>query len=95
MVDTCPKDLGTNYEGVSPEDIENLISIPIENELATLRDIKQLNSSSIEGVSIVSIEFEPDVIIEDALQRVRDRVSRVRPSLPDDVDESLLEAAPS
>jgi len=82
--------VSTPYQGVSPEDIESLISIPIENEIATLRDIKQLNSSSIEGVSIVSIEFEPDVVIEDALQRVRDRVSRVRPSLPSDVDESSV-----
>ena len=82
--------VSTAYQGVSPEDIESLISIPIENEISTLRDIKQLNSSSIEGVSIVSIEFEPDVVIEDALQRVRDRVSRVRPSLPADVDESSI-----
>ncbi len=82
--------VSTPYQGVSPEDVESLISIPIENELASLRDIKELRSSSIEGVSIVSIEFEPDVIIEDALQRVRDRVSRVRPNLPSDVDESSV-----
>lgn len=82
--------VSTPYQGVSPEDIESLISIPMENELASLRDIKELKSSSIEGVSIVSVEFEPDVIIEDALQRVRDRVSRVRPSLPSDVEESSV-----
>lgn len=77
----------TPYIGVSPEDIEGLISIPMERELSTIKGIKELRSTSAEGVSVVAIEFEPDVVIEDALQRVRDRVSRVRPDLPSDVEE--------
>ncbi|MBN2801435.1 MAG: efflux RND transporter permease subunit [Deltaproteobacteria bacterium] len=77
----------TPYPGVSPEDVEGLLSIPLEGELASLRDVKVMRSVSMEGVSLVSIEFEPDVVMEDALQKVRDRVNRVRPTLPSDAQE--------
>ncbi len=82
--------VSTPYQGVSPADIENLVSTPVENEIASLKGIKKLSSTSAEGVSIVVIEFEPESNIEDALQRVRDRVSRARPKLPADVDESSV-----
>ncbi len=79
--------VSTPYGGVAPEDVEGLITIPLENELAGLRDVKEMRSTSSEGVSIISIEFEPNVVIEDALQKVRDAVSKARPNLPDDAEE--------
>ncbi len=80
----------TPYVGVSPEDIESIITVPMENELASLKNVKVMNSTSAEGISIIVIEFEPDAVIEDALQRVRDRVGRVRPDLPEDVEEPSI-----
>ncbi len=80
----------TPYIGVSPEDIESLITIPLENELAGLKDIDQMTSTSAEGVSIIALEFQPEVVIEDALQRVRDRVNRVTPDLPDDAEDTEI-----
>ena len=77
----------TAYIGVSPQDVETLISTPLENELASLKDIKKMSSSSVEGASIVTLEFEPEVVIEDALQQVRDRVNRAKPKLPPDAEE--------
>jgi multidrug efflux pump len=79
--------VSTPYIGVSPADMESLVTIPIENELAGLKDVKKMSSTSAEGVSIVTLEFEPDVVIEDALQRVRDRTNRARRRLPEDVEE--------
>ena len=79
--------VSTPYVGVSPEDIETLLTVPMENELASLKNIKIMRSTSAEGISVVVIEFEPDTVIEDALQRVRDRVGRVRPTLPADAEE--------
>lgn len=79
--------ISTPYVGVSPEDVEGLVTIPLERELASLQDVKKLASTSAEGVSIVSIEFEPDVNINDAIQKVRDRVSRAKPNLPKDAEE--------
>ncbi len=78
----------TPYIGVSPEDIETLVTNPIENELAGLKDVKKMSSTSAEGISIVTLEFEPEVVIEDALQRVRDRVNRARTKLPQEVEET-------
>ncbi len=77
----------TPYVGVSPEDIESLVTVPMENELASLKNTKEMRSTSAEGISIVVIEFEPDTVVEDALQRVRDRVGRVRPTLPADAED--------
>ncbi len=80
--------VATPYVGVSPEDIEGLITVPLENELSGLKDLKKMSSTSAEGVSLITLEFEPDIVIEDALQRVRDRVSRARPDLPEDAEET-------
>ena len=80
--------VSTPYPGVSPEDIETLISKPMETELAGVKKLKKMSSVSAEGVSLMYLEFETDVVIEDALQRVRDRVNRARPSLPEDVSET-------
>jgi multidrug efflux pump subunit AcrB len=83
--------VSTPYIGVSPSDIESLVTIPIENELAGVSDLKKMSSTSAEGVSIVSLEFEPDIQIEDALQQVRDRVNRAKPSLPEDAKEPQVQ----
>lgn len=80
--------VSTPYVGVSPEDVESLVTVPLETELAGLKNLKKLSSTSAEGVSIVTLEFEPEVVIEEALQRVRDRVSRARSKLPGDLEES-------
>ncbi|MEQ8273127.1 MAG: efflux RND transporter permease subunit [Deltaproteobacteria bacterium] len=78
----------TPYIGVSAKDIETLITTPIENELTSVKDVKKMSSTSAEGASIISLEFEPEVIIEDALQRVRDRVNRARAKIPDEAEET-------
>ena len=64
----------TPYIGVAPADIEALVTDPIEEELEQLRDVREITSTSAEGASIIAIEFEPGVDIDDALQKVRDRV---------------------
>jgi multidrug efflux pump len=81
----------TPYIGVSPQDIESLVSIPMENELAGLKGLKKMSSTSAEGVSIVSLEFEPEIVIEDALQRVRDRVNRAQSKLPEDSEDPMIQ----
>ena len=58
----------TPYVGVSPEDIESLVTNPIEDELAGLKDLKKMSSTSAEGISLITLEFEPEVVIEDAEQ---------------------------
>ena len=81
----------TSHEGVSPEDVESSVTIKIENELSGLKGVKEITSSSAEGMSTILIEFEPDVVIEDALQYVRDRVDLAKPELPEEADEPYIQ----
>ncbi len=80
----------TTLEGVSPEDIESSVTIKLEKELKGLDGLKEMTSTSSEGVSLVTLEFDPDVDIDDALRDVRDRVDLAKPELPADADEPFL-----
>jgi len=80
----------TTYEGVSPEDIESSVTMKIEKELNGVRGVEEITSSSAEGMSLISVEFEPDVPSEVALQRVRDRVDLAKGQLPLDAEEPVI-----
>ncbi len=80
----------TVYTGVSPLDVESLLTVPLENELAGVKDLKKMTSTSAEGVSMVALEFEPEVDIEDVLQKVRDRVSRAESKLPQEAEDTEI-----
>ena len=80
----------TAREGVSPEDIESSVTIKIENELSGLKGLKDITSSSAEGMSSILLEFLPNIEIEDAKQYVRDRVDLAKPELPDDAEEPYI-----
>ncbi len=80
----------TTYEGVSPEDIETSITMKIEKELNGIRGVEEITSSSAEGMSLISVEFEPDVPSEVALQRVRDRVDLAKGELPQEAEEPVI-----
>ncbi|HNZ19305.1 MAG: efflux RND transporter permease subunit [Candidatus Hydrogenedentes bacterium] len=78
------------YEGVAPEDIESLITIPIERRLAGLSGVKEMKSTSVEGLSYIFLEFEPDIDIDDALQKVRDKVDLAEPDIPEEADDPVI-----
>lgn len=78
------------YFGVSPTDIEGLVTQPLEKELKSLKDVKRITSASKEGLSTVQVEFNVGVDIEEALRRVRDKVNTVKPELPGDVLEPVV-----
>jgi multidrug efflux pump subunit AcrB len=72
------------YEGVSPADIESSVTMKIEKKLTGLKGVKEIRSTSAEGQSLIIIEFLPDILIEDALQYVRDKVDQAGGDLPTD-----------
>ncbi len=82
--------VNTLYEGVSPEDIETSVTMKIEKELNGIRDVEEVTSSSAEGISMISVEFSPEVPSEVALQRVRDRVDLAKGELPVDAEEPII-----
>ncbi|MBU0639263.1 MAG: efflux RND transporter permease subunit [Planctomycetes bacterium] len=82
--------ISTTYEGVSPEDIETSVTIKIEKEMAGLKGVKEMTSSSAEGMSVITLEFLPDVKVDDAMQYVRDKIDLAKRELPNDIEEPTL-----
>ncbi len=77
----------TTYEGVAPEDMEKLITIPLERKLNGLEGVEELSSQSDDGASTIAIKFLPSVDIDDALQKVRDKVDQAQGDLPSDLED--------
>jgi CzcA family heavy metal efflux pump len=80
------------YEGTSPEDMEKLVTIPLEKQFNDLENVKNITSTSSEGVSSVVIEYFSGQDIDTALQKARDKVDLARPDLPRDLDEPIIQA---
>ncbi|MDZ4197955.1 MAG: efflux RND transporter permease subunit, partial [Kiritimatiellia bacterium] len=80
------------YEGVAPEEMENLVTIPLEKQLRDLNNIKEIRSVSQEGVSTITIEFTPQEDIDTAQQKVKEKIDLARPDLPPDLDEPITQA---
>lgn len=78
------------YFGVSPADIETLVTNPLEEELEQLKDVEEVRSVSAEGASIITIEFKPNVDMDTALSDVRERVDLARPELPSDAEDPII-----
>jgi len=74
----------TPLPGASPETVESEVTNRLEEALNSVAGIDELNSSSYEGLSVVSARFTLEREIGDAADDVRDRVSRIANSLPDD-----------
>ena len=84
--------VNTMYPGVSPADIETLITRPLEDELNAISEIREMTSTSVEGYSSIVLEFAIQTDLNEALQKVRERVDLARPDLPSDAeDPSILE----
>ncbi|MBT8218769.1 MAG: efflux RND transporter permease subunit [Bacteroidia bacterium] len=79
--------VNTVYFGNSPRDIENLISRPLEKEIASISGLKSVKSSSLQDYSLIIAEFESDVVIESAKRSVKDAVDRAMQELPTDLTQ--------
>src|ERR1035437_5191789 len=96
-VDYFPKvdfpyvNIRTTLRGASPEEDETQVTKPLEEAVNTISGIDELNSTSAEGVSIITIAFvlekDPDV----AAQEVRDKINTVLAVLPRDIDAPKVE----
>jgi multidrug efflux pump subunit AcrB len=82
--------VSTFYSGVAPEDIETLITRPLEEELNKISDIKTLTSQSVESLSSITAEFEAGMDMTEALQLVREKVDIAKPELPDAAEEPAI-----
>ena len=80
----------TIYIGAGPVEIENLISKKIEEQVSAINGVKTISSTSIEGASIVGIEFEVGIDIDIAALDVKDKVEIVKGDLPEDAFDPVV-----
>jgi len=70
------------YPGAAPDEIEESLAIKIEDRIADLRDVKEINTTATEGAATIRIEFEEGIGIETAVARVKREVDALQ-DLPD------------
>ena len=80
----------TIYPGAGPNEIETLVSEPIEEAVGSIGNIRNVTSSSQDGISVVAIEFELGTDLDAAAADVRDKVSSIKQRLPDDIEEPTI-----
>ena len=92
-VDPPVVNVQTSYTGANADIIESQITEPLEESINGIAGIRTLSSSSRDGRSSITVEFDLSVNIEDAANDVRDRVSRAMGLLPKDVDPPIVAKA--
>ena len=80
------------YEGTAPEDLEKLVTIPLERQLADLENVEEMRSTTSDSVAFIAIEFVAGEDIDNALQRTKDKVDLAHPDLPPDLDTPVVQA---
>src|SRR5690606_36994045 len=82
--------IATYYPGVSPKDMETLVTRPIEEEVNKIPEVTDLTSTSDQGMSYIIAEFGSDMDMDEALQKVREKVDLAKPDLPPEAEEPII-----
>jgi multidrug efflux pump len=82
--------VSTELPGANPQVVESAVTDILEEELSTVEGLRTLTSSSAEGFSNITLEFNLERGVEAAAQDVRDKVARVRGRLPEEVREPVV-----
>lgn len=85
-IDPAQVSVRTNYAGANSDIIESQITEPLEKAINSIDGIRNITSSSIQGSSNITVEFNLDKNLEEAANDVRDKVSQAIRSLPQDID---------
>ena len=78
------------HEGISPEDAERLLVMPLEIELRNVEGIEELVSYASEGAATLAIEFDADYDLDRARQDVREAVDSAKPEMPVSIEEPII-----
>ncbi len=78
--------VSVSYDNVGPEEMELIITDPLENALSGIPNVEQMSSTSSEGSSSVSLEFSRGTNLDAAANNVRDALDRIRDDLPVEAD---------
>jgi HAE1 family hydrophobic/amphiphilic exporter-1 len=83
--------VSTTYPGSSPESMMREVSKPIEETLNTVQGIKEISSTSLEGISLVRLMFNLGVDVTVAQQDVQAKVARIRRQLPPNIEDPVIQ----
>lgn len=89
-IDPAQISIRTNYTGANADIIESQITEPLEKAINSIDGIRNINSSSNQGSSSITIEFNLEKDLEAAANDVRDKVSQAIRSLPEDIDSQPI-----
>ncbi|WP_443770214.1 efflux RND transporter permease subunit [Anaerostipes sp.] len=85
----------TTYEGASPEEVETTVTKPVEQSMATINNIKEVNSVSSENMSLVILEFEGDTDMNAVSLDMREKLDMIKGYWPDKVgNPSIMKLNP-
>ena len=79
--------VNTVYPGTSPADMENFITRPLEKNMKSIEDVKQITSNSVQDFSMIVVEFNTGIEISEAKQRVKDAVDKTQNDLPNNLPD--------
>lgn len=82
--------VSASYSGVSPEDMDELVTKPIEDRVSTLEGIKSMSSTSSEGRSRIMLEYEYEQDMDEAYDDLKKSLDNIR-DLPEDVEPSIMQ----
>lgn len=82
--------VSTSWSGASPETMETAVADVIEDSVMSIEGIRNVNSTSQEGLSTVSIEFELNRDINTAVQDVQNKIAQSQRMLPTDIDPPVV-----
>jgi HAE1 family hydrophobic/amphiphilic exporter-1 len=80
----------TSYSGASSEDIENVLTRPLEQVVSSVNRVKKVTSQTSEGVSAISVEFEWGTNLDFAAQDIRDQIALYEQYLPEEAANPLV-----
>ncbi len=80
----------TNYTGASPQDMETLVTTPIEGAVASVKNAKEIQSTSKQSTSVVTVKFEWGKDMEQAETDVRRQLEMIEGYLPEDADRPII-----
>ena len=82
--------VSTTYVGAGPEEIENLVTKPIENAVGTVSNVDTVSSTSSSNSSMVMIKFVEGTNIDTAATDVREKIDLIKSTLPDDANDPMV-----
>ena len=90
-IDIAVANITTTWPGADPQTIEQQVTDEIETEITSVENIKQIQSASYTGFSIINVEFTSSADTDRAIQELRQAVSQAESELPEDAEQPVVE----